>query len=338
MVDFSVSIIIPAWDEESVIVDCLDSLRRLDYPLDICELVVVAGGTDSTYETAQGCNVNEFGIYKVSKQLPEDGRVGAVLRGLSEAKKEIIVVLDADTIVDKSWLKELTKTLRNGDFDAVNGTALPVRGRKLFSIYYSIENMKQDYDNVPRLNGAASIAIKQSILEKHGADYFFDRNAGAAASVNLFRRLREKEYKIGVAKDAIVYTYFSSSFKAFVSDQIRQQRGLYGIMREENFAIIKRVFRSMAVIAAFIPSVLSLFYGFSIVLIPFYAVFVLFILKTASRIIPSIKKDFTYIFYYLLYVLSHLIIHAVIIYVAISQLLGLAEGRDIHYKGERPSK
>ena len=49
----SVSIIIPAWNEAKTISATLEALLGIEYDKKCCEVIVVSGGNDNTYELAR---------------------------------------------------------------------------------------------------------------------------------------------------------------------------------------------------------------------------------------------------------------------------------------------
>ena len=104
----SVSIIIPAWNEERALKATLHALLEIDYDKKRCEVIVVAGGSDNTYEIAKSLlqTMEPFSGYIVLHQQPA-GKNAAIQRGIIEAKNAIIVLLDADTIVTNQWLENM---------------------------------------------------------------------------------------------------------------------------------------------------------------------------------------------------------------------------------------
>lgn len=101
-----VSVIIPVYNEEEHIGHCLDSVKRLRYPVDLVEVIVVDNGsTDATREI-----VRSFGC---ALEVVPNGTVAALRnRGAARAGGKILAFLDADCRVPKDWL---TMALRRFD-------------------------------------------------------------------------------------------------------------------------------------------------------------------------------------------------------------------------------
>jgi glycosyltransferase involved in cell wall biosynthesis len=98
-----ISIVIPAYNEEKYIGDCLNSVveNRTD---DILEVIVVDNAsTDNTAALAK-----TFPNIRVVHE-PQKGLTRARQRGLSEAKGDLIAYLDADTRMPPGWIATAMK-------------------------------------------------------------------------------------------------------------------------------------------------------------------------------------------------------------------------------------
>jgi len=110
------SVIIPVYNEEKVIVDCLESLGNQTY--ENFEIIIVDdGSTDKTLQITR--NIKKLvPQVKVFRQKHK-GAGAARNLGASRAKGEILVFVDADMTFDKDFLKKLTKPIGK---DRVIGT------------------------------------------------------------------------------------------------------------------------------------------------------------------------------------------------------------------------
>jgi glycosyltransferase involved in cell wall biosynthesis len=99
----NISIVIPAYNEEKYIADCLQSViaNRTD---DIREIIVIDNAsTDGTAAVAQ-----QFPGVRVVHE-PHKGLTHARQRGLIEAKGDLIAYLDADTRMPPTWAATVKK-------------------------------------------------------------------------------------------------------------------------------------------------------------------------------------------------------------------------------------
>ena len=125
------SIIIPAYNEEKVIINRLKNLEELNYPKDKYEIIVVESGSeDRTYQIVDSYIKNRSHKYPVIKLLREKERKGkpsAVNFGKKYSNGEIILVSDANSIFDKNVLKELAPHFKDPDVGAVGGRYVPIK-------------------------------------------------------------------------------------------------------------------------------------------------------------------------------------------------------------------
>jgi membrane glycosyltransferase len=99
-----VSIIIPAYNEESCIGASIQALQESDYPTDKKEIIIVDdGSTDETYEQATEQTDQTVTIL----QKPNGGKYTALNLGLEHASGGIIVTVDADSLLEEDTLKTI---------------------------------------------------------------------------------------------------------------------------------------------------------------------------------------------------------------------------------------
>ncbi len=103
-----VSIIIPTFNEEKVISDCLESILDQDYK-DFEVIVVDDGSSDKTLEIISNFEI-ENPMLKIFKQKHLGAGMARNL-GAKFAKGEILVFVDADMVFDKKFVKNLIKPI-----------------------------------------------------------------------------------------------------------------------------------------------------------------------------------------------------------------------------------
>jgi glycosyltransferase involved in cell wall biosynthesis len=96
-----ISVVVPAWNRERTIGDCLSSILRTDYPSDRREVMVVDNAsTDRTAEIIAGYPVRC--LYE-----PYRGASAARNRGIEASRGDIVAFIDSDCISTKRWLTDL---------------------------------------------------------------------------------------------------------------------------------------------------------------------------------------------------------------------------------------
>ncbi|MCS6784771.1 MAG: glycosyltransferase family 2 protein [Candidatus Caldarchaeum sp.] len=111
-----VSIIIPAYNEEKWIGHCIEAVLEADYPSK--EIIVVDdGSTDNTYGVAS--RYVRHGVIVLRK--PNGGKASALNYGMLYATGEIIVTVDADSIISRDTLKNLLTPFKDPKVVGVAG-------------------------------------------------------------------------------------------------------------------------------------------------------------------------------------------------------------------------
>ena len=122
----SVSIIIPAYNEESNIAKTISSAARMNYPKDKLEILVVDDGSkDKTLEVAKtaarSCH-SKYGIKVKVFTKKNGGKATAINFGIKHVKGEIIGTLDADSFPEKDALMKMIGYLENDKVASVTSS------------------------------------------------------------------------------------------------------------------------------------------------------------------------------------------------------------------------
>lgn len=120
----SIGIVIPAYNEESSIDDCLDACINQTIAAD--EIIVVDNmSTDRTaaivkrfQKTYPHANI------RLLRETDEQGITPARNHGFDHAKSEVLGRIDADSIIDPTWVEAVKKTFARHDVAASTGPVL----------------------------------------------------------------------------------------------------------------------------------------------------------------------------------------------------------------------
>lgn len=100
----TLSVVVPAYNEEELIGRCLDSLLAQTRPID--EIIVVDNGsTDATPQIVDRYAEQHSSIIRVVEHEP--GVIAARRRGFDEASSDLIAKTDADSLVDPEWAERI---------------------------------------------------------------------------------------------------------------------------------------------------------------------------------------------------------------------------------------
>lgn len=113
-----VSVVIAAYNEEKVICKTIDSILSSDYPA-FEVLIVDDGSKDDTADVVQQTYANHPLVRLITKT--NGGKSSAVNLGFKHAKGEIVVALDADTLIAENAVSLLVNHFQNEHVAAVSG-------------------------------------------------------------------------------------------------------------------------------------------------------------------------------------------------------------------------
>ncbi|MEM4429810.1 MAG: glycosyltransferase family 2 protein, partial [Thermofilaceae archaeon] len=236
-----VSVIILNWNGGDYLLRCVKSVLESDYPKNLLEVVVVDNGsTDGSAEAVKK-------VYPQIKLIKNKKNLGYCLGnniGIKNAKGELIILLNNDTIVDKHWIKEILKKVKDPEVGIVGcklyfpGTKIiqSIGFREKFLGYWESIGAGQidvgQFDNIEEVDyvSGAALAVKREVLERIG---LLDPNFYAySEDIDLCYRARRSGYKV-VTSNAIVYHYGSLSWSRF------PLKKMYLIMRNRIYFIRK---------------------------------------------------------------------------------------------------
>jgi cellulose synthase/poly-beta-1,6-N-acetylglucosamine synthase-like glycosyltransferase/peptidoglycan/xylan/chitin deacetylase (PgdA/CDA1 family) len=115
-----VTVLIPAFNEEKVIVATVERILASDYP-DLEVLVIDDGSKDHTAYITRSHFRDEPRVGVIS--IPNGGKANALNVGLANAKGEVVVALDADTQFEKTTISRLVRWFTDASIGAVAGNA-----------------------------------------------------------------------------------------------------------------------------------------------------------------------------------------------------------------------
>ncbi len=211
----SVTVIVPAWQERGTIERCLGALAAVDYP--DWEAVIVAGGSDGTHAAAEEL-AGRLPRARVIAQGPA-GKPAALNAGLAASTKDIVVVLDADGVVQPDWLRGLVAPLA-GAVKATTGDFVPLRSTAVSRTEQMERIAVYRTRRAPFLQGSGSIAIDRTTLVGLGG---FRRDAYADDWV-LDAQLRAAGVPVAFAPGAMQSTERPATIREFWDNQLRWRR------------------------------------------------------------------------------------------------------------------
>jgi len=214
MINFPhVTVIVPVYNAEKTLVECIHSILDLDYPKEKLELIFVnnasTDGTDNILKQYE----SEIKILYERKRGPAAARN----KGLLNASCEIIAFTDSDCVVDRYWLNHLLLPLQDEQIGIVGGKILAKRPCNKIEEFEETIHDHHAAINIfnPPYVITMNWASRFSVLKEAN---FFNEVFIRCEDVDLSHRIYVAGYKIAYVPEAIVYH--------------RNERTLSGLFRE----------------------------------------------------------------------------------------------------------
>lgn len=222
----SVTVIVPAFNEQGRIKRTVESLLNLNYPRHLLEIILVDDGSkDNT--------LNEMKEYESNKQIrisskKNGGKASALNLGIKEAKGEIVVSLDADSFVDKNALMRMVGYFKNPNVMAVTPSMKVWNPKSIWQKVQFFEYMFGIF-----LRKAASFmgcihvtpgpfsAYRKSFFQKYGGY----KEGNLTEDIEVALRIQSNHFLIENSPDAYSYTLGPSKFNPLFRQRIRWYLG-----------------------------------------------------------------------------------------------------------------
>jgi len=223
----TVSVVVPGYNEEAVIARTVDSLLAQEPP--VLEVVCVDDGSKD--RTLQVLHERFDGNPRVRIFGKENGgKASALNLGFSEARGEVVVALDSDTVFKPDTVAELTAPFADPKVGAVAGNAKV--GNRVNRLtrwqaleYVTAQNLeRRAWDlagAVPVVPGAVGAWRREAVLREGG----FHEDT-LAEDTDLTLRLIARGASVVYAENALAYTEAPETSKSLLKQRFRWTYGV----------------------------------------------------------------------------------------------------------------
>jgi cellulose synthase/poly-beta-1,6-N-acetylglucosamine synthase-like glycosyltransferase/spore germination protein YaaH/peptidoglycan/xylan/chitin deacetylase (PgdA/CDA1 family) len=218
----SVNVLIAAYNEQRVIARTIRAVLDNEYPgLEI--IVIDDGSKDGTAAEVR----REFGNDPRIRLIEQEnaGKAAALNRGIQNARAEILIALDADTLFARDTIRKLVRRFIDPQVGAVAGNVKVGNRLNPLTYWQAIEYItSQNLDrrayslinSVPVVPGAVGAWRREAIRLAGG--YTSDT---MAEDMDLTWRIRRIGWKIDAETEAVGYTEAPDSFRALFTQRFR---------------------------------------------------------------------------------------------------------------------
>ncbi|MGK5697851.1 polysaccharide deacetylase family protein [Streptomyces sp. URMC 128] len=233
-----VSVLVPAYNEAKCIENTVRSLAASDHPIEV--LVIDDGSSDGTARIVEAMGLPDV---RVVRQL-NAGKPAALNRGVANARYDLIVMMDGDTVFEPSTVRELVQPFGDPRVGAVAGNAKVGNKDTLIGAWQHIEYVmgfnldRRMYDVLrcmPTIPGAVG-AFRRSALERVGGM----SDDTLAEDTDITMALHRDGWRVVYAENARAWTEAPETVQQLWSQRYRWSYGTMQAIWKHRRALVDK--------------------------------------------------------------------------------------------------
>lgn len=242
----SVAFLVAALNESTHIADCIRSLDEASAKYEgITKLYLVDNGSNDNTPAIAKNQLYQCRALKGDVLIcPIPGKARALNYGLQSAKEDIIVRVDADTIVDPTLLSKLIPHFSDPTVGGVGGIPFPkdssflIAKMRLIEVYYNIAFQRVGQTAIEAVNvipGIMSAYRREIIVELGG---FVEGINGEDTDMTI--RVGRLGYRILIDPNIILYSEVPFTLRHLREQRLRWSRGFFHVFARNKSCILMR--------------------------------------------------------------------------------------------------
>ncbi|MEV6736872.1 glycosyltransferase [Streptomyces sp. NPDC051104] len=234
----AVSVLVPAYNEAKCIENTVRSLMASEHPIEV--VVVDDGSTDGTARIVEAMGLPNV---RVVRQL-NAGKPAALNRGVANARYDLVVMMDGDTVFEPATVRELVQPFADPRVGAVAGNAKVGNRNSLIGAWQHIEYVmgfnldRRMYDILrcmPTIPGAVG-AFRRSALERVGGM----SDDTLAEDTDITMALHRDGWRVVYAENARAWTEAPETVQQLWSQRYRWSYGTMQAIWKHRGALLER--------------------------------------------------------------------------------------------------
>lgn len=231
----TVSVLVPARNEENNIISCLENLYRQSYPKQLYEVIIIDdNSTDKTSDLVQKYIQDKSNFRMIKKKIDGYQRTfkkQALKTALDSAKNEIIMTIDADTVANERWIELMTAQYKDDTGLVAGVVSFPQNDENtLFKKIQTLEfagivfaGVGSVGNNFPLICNGSNLSYRLRAFTEAGG---YDANIHLPSGDDdlLLQNLHSKtnwRVKYSLIADTINYTRATDRLLAFINQRAR---------------------------------------------------------------------------------------------------------------------
>jgi len=255
----ALTVIIPAFNEGAMVAQTIDSVAAARYPRERLEIFVVDDGSrDDTWEHIQSAAARHPDLVKSLRFARNRGKRAALEAGFRQARGDVVVTIDSDSIIERDTLLAIAGPFRNPKVGAVAGKVsvynqhdgliprmLQVRFVLSFDVLRAVQSTYGTVYCCPGALSAYRLSVVQEVLDKWMAQKFLGVPSTYGEDRAMTNFILARGYDTVYQQTAVVHTIVPQTYKKLCKMYLRWDRSY--VREELRFAGIvwKRPLKSL---------------------------------------------------------------------------------------------
>lgn len=233
-----VTVLVPAYNEAKCIENTVRSLMQSDHPVEI--IVIDDGSSDGTADIVAAMRVPNVRVLRQRNA----GKPAALNNGIRNARYDIIVMMDGDTVFEASTVRELVQPFADPRVGAVAGNAKVGNRNSLIGAWQHIEYVmgfnldRRMYDVLqcmPTIPGAVG-AFRRAALQRVGGM----SDDTLAEDTDITMAIHRDGWRVVYAENARAWTEAPESVQQLWSQRYRWSYGTMQAFWKHRRSLIER--------------------------------------------------------------------------------------------------
>ncbi|MFJ3700989.1 MULTISPECIES: glycosyltransferase [Streptomyces] len=233
-----VSVLVPAYNERECIEATVRSLVASDHPIEV--VVIDDGSTDGTADLVEAMWIPNVRVVRQRNA----GKPAALNNGIANARHDIVVMMDGDTVFEPSTVRELVQPFADPRVGAVAGNAKVGNRDSLIGAWQHIEYVmgfnldRRMYDLLgcmPTIPGAVG-AFRRDALDRIGGM----SEDTLAEDTDVTMALHRDGWRVVYAENARAWTEAPESVQQLWSQRYRWSYGTMQAIWKHRRAVVER--------------------------------------------------------------------------------------------------
>jgi len=243
----TVSVIIPAFNEEDGIIGTIASCMQADYPSDLLEIIVVNdGSTDGTWKRILEAKARWPQLYAIDLGR-NYGKRGAMAEGVRRARGEVLCFVDSDSYLDRDAVIAIVQPFADSRVGAVVGHAdvrnsttnwlTKMQQVRYYSAFRVIKSTESLLSGTVTCASGCCAAYRTSLVLPLLDDWEFQKFLGRPATFGDDRALTNRilaNHRVVYQSSARAETMVPTTARVFFRQQLRWKKSW---LRESLFVV-----------------------------------------------------------------------------------------------------